>query len=320
MTQNRKVILVGTGFVGMSFAYALISHKCLDELVLVDVVREKTEGEALDLQHALPYTGNHINVHAGTYEDCKDASVIVITAGAAQKPGQTRLELTAVNTKIMKSICQQIKASGFDGIIIVASNPCDLMTYVAWKASGLPKERVFGSGTMLDTARLRYALGDFLQINSSNVHSYIMGEHGDSSFVPWTHCYIGSKSLLEELEEREIDMSVLLEIYENVRDAAYEIIEKKKATYYGIGMALCRLVQAVMNNENAIIPLSVYQDGCYGREGLYIGVPAVVNRSGIREVLVLHLNEVDQNKFNHSCDSLLKIIEEVVDPILKEEN
>jgi len=319
MPQSRKVVLVGTGFVGMSFAYALINNKGFDELVLVDVVRDKTEGEALDLQHALPYTGNHINVHAGTYEDCKDASVIVITAGAAQKPGQTRLELTAVNTRIMKSIGQQIKQSGFNGIIIVASNPCDLMTYVAWKATGLPKEQVFGSGTMLDTARLRYAIGDFLQINYSNVHSYIMGEHGDSSFVPWTHCYIGSKNLLEELEERNIPLEILLDIYESVRDAAYEIIEKKKATYYGIGMALCRLVIAVLNNENAIIPLSVYQDGSYGREGLYIGVPAVVNRKGIRETIVLHLNEVDQEKYNHSCDELLRIIKETVDPILNEE-
>lgn len=319
MSQSRKVVLVGTGFVGMSFAYALINNKGFDELVLVDVVKDKTEGEALDLQHALPYTGNHIKVHAGTYEDCKDASVIVITAGAAQKPGQTRLELTAVNTRIMKSIGQQIKQSGFNGIIIVASNPCDLMTYVAWKATGLPKEQVFGSGTMLDTARLRYAIGDFLQINYSNVHSYIMGEHGDSSFVPWTHCYIGSKNLLEELEERNIPLEILLDIYESVRDAAYEIIEKKKATYYGIGMSLCRLVIAVLNNENAIIPLSVYQDGSYGREGLYIGVPAVVNRKGIRETIVLHLNEVDQEKYNHSCDELLRIIKETVDPILNEE-
>ena len=319
MSQSRKVVLVGTGFVGMSFAYALINNKGFDELVLVDVVKDKTEGEALDLQHALPYTGNHIKVHAGTYEDCKDASVIVITAGAAQKPGQTRLELTAVNTRIMKSIGQQIKQSGFNGIIIVASNPCDLMTYVAWKATGLPKEQVFGSGTMLDTARLRYAIGDFLQINYSNVHSYIMGEHGDSSFVPWTHCYIGSKNLLEELEERNIPLEILLDIYESVRDAAYEIIEKKKATYYGIGMSLCRLVIAVLNNENAIIPLSVYQDGSYGREGLYIGVPAVVNRKGIRETIVLHLNDVDQEKYNHSCDELLRIIRETVDPILAEE-
>ena len=319
MSQSRKVVLVGTGFVGMSFAYALINNKGFDELVLVDVVKDKTEGEALDLQHALPYTGNHIKVHAGTYEDCKDASVIVITAGAAQKPGQTRLELTAVNTRIMKSIGQQIKQSGFNGIIIVASNPCDLMTYVAWKATGLPKEQVFGSGTMLDTARLRYAIGDFLQINYSNVHSYIMGEHGDSSFVPWTHCYIGSKNLLEELEERNIPLEILLDIYESVRDAAYEIIEKKKATYYGIGMSLCRLVIAVLNNENAIIPLSVYQDGSYGREGLYIGVPAVVNRKGIRETIVLHLNDVDQEKYNHSCDELLRIIKETVDPILAEE-
>ncbi|MCF0112013.1 MAG: L-lactate dehydrogenase [Erysipelotrichaceae bacterium] len=316
MSTDRKVVLVGTGFVGMSMAYTLIDHKGIDELVLIDVNMEKAEGEAMDLAHGLPYAGAKMNIHAGTYEDCSDAGVIVITAGAAQKPGQTRLELTAVNTKIMKGICEQIKASGFNGVIVVASNPVDIMTYVAQKVTGLPTGQVLGSGTMLDTARLRYAIGEVMQVNYANVHAYIMGEHGDSSFVPWTHAYIGAKSLLEELEKQQMDFRILLNIYEEVRDAAYKIIERKKATYYGIGMSLERLVTAILNNENTILPLSCYQNGEYGKSGLYIGVPAVVNRNGIREVITLHLNESDQKRFDSSCDNLSEIIEKTVNPLL----
>ncbi|MDO4702023.1 L-lactate dehydrogenase [Erysipelotrichaceae bacterium OH741_COT-311] len=314
---NRKVVLIGTGFVGMSMAYSLIAQKGIDELVLIDVVMEKAEGEAMDLSHAMPYASGKMYIHAGTYQDCSDANVIICTAGAAQRPGQTRLELTEINTKIMKSIGEQIKASGFNGVLVVASNPCDIMTYVAQVATGLPKHQVFGSGTMLDTARLRYMLGEYLQVNYSNIHAYIMGEHGDSSFVPWTHAYVGVKSLLEEIEERNIDFNGLLDIYQEVRDAAYHIIERKKATYYGIGMALVRLVTAILNNENTILPLSVYQEGQYGKHGIYIGVPAVVNRSGIREVIKLKLNDIEQEKFNHSVEELTKVIEEVVNPILK---
>lgn len=320
MKENRKVVLIGTGFVGMSMAYTLIDQKGIDELVLIDVNLDKAEGEAMDLSHGLPYANSKIYIHAGTYEDCSDANVIVCTAGAAQKPGQTRLELTGINTRIMKNIGEQIKASGFNGVLIVASNPCDIMTYVAQISTGLPKHKVFGSGTMLDTARLRYMIGEYLQINYSNVHAYIMGEHGDSSFVPWTHAYLGGKSLLEEIEERDIDFSSLLDIYQEVRDAAYQIIEKKKATYYGIGMSLARLVTAVLNNENTILPLSVYQNGEYGKKGIYIGVPSVVNREGIREIIKFHLNDLDQEKFNYSCDNLQSVIDEVVTPILTETN
>lgn len=316
--DNRKVVLVGTGFVGMSFAYSLLSQPGIDELVLVDVAKDKAEGEAMDLSHGLPYSQSKMKIYAGDYEDCKDASIVVITAGAAQKPGQTRLELTAINTKIMKSICEQIKASGFDGVIIVASNPVDLMTYVAQKVTGLPKERVIGSGTMLDTARLRYMVAKYLDVNPTNVHAYIMGEHGDSSFVPWIHAYVGCKSLLELLDEQGKDLSDLLQIYQDVRDAAYQIIEKKKATYYGIGLSLNRLVHAILHNENAVITVSGYQEGQYGQEGLYIGVPAIINRNGIREIVKLPLNEVDQGKFDTSCNNLKGIIEETIDSIINE--
>ncbi len=314
--DNRKVVLVGTGFVGMSFAYSLLSQPGIDELVLVDVAKEKAEGEAMDLSHGLPYAASKMKIYAGDYSDCTDASIIVITAGAAQKPGQTRLELTAINTKIMKSICEQIKASGFRGIMIIAIKPGDLMTYVAQKVTGFPHTRVIGSGTLLDTARLRYMVAKYLDVNSTNVHAYIMGEHGDSSFVPWMHAYIGCKSLLELLDEKGKDLSDLLQIYQDVRNAAYEIIEKKKATYYGIGLSLNRLVHAILNNENAIMTVSAYQNNEYGKQGLYIGVPSIVNRTGIREIVHLPLNEVDQAKFDASCDNLLAIIQDTIDPLL----
>ncbi|MDQ0360723.1 L-lactate dehydrogenase [Breznakia pachnodae] len=314
---NRKIVLVGTGFVGMSMAYSLLTQRGIDELVLVDVNKDKAEGEAMDLSHGLPYAANSkMVIKSGGYEECADASVIVITAGAAQKPGQTRLELTAINTQIMKGISEEIKKSGFNGVIVVASNPVDIMTYVVQKVTGLPTNQVFGSGTMLDTARLRYMIGKYLDVNPNNVHGYIMGEHGDSSFISWTNSYIGSKSLLELLDEQGKGLEDLLEIYNEVRDAAYEIIEKKHATYYGIGLSLNRLVAAILNNEDLILSVSAYQNGEYGQKGLYIGVPAIVSRDGIRDILKLPLNEVDQCKFDQSCENIEKIIKETVDPLL----
>ncbi|WP_295268177.1 L-lactate dehydrogenase [uncultured Catenibacterium sp.] len=314
---NRKVVLVGTGFVGMSMAYTLMNHKGIDELVLVDVNTEKAEGEAMDLVHGLPYASGKLKVYAGDYSDCADANVIVVTAGAAQKPGQTRLELVAINTKIMASVGKAIKESGFNGVIVVASNPCDIMTYVMQKATGLHPYQVLGSGTMLDTARLRYEIGNFFEVNPASVHGYIMGAHGDSSFVSWTNAYIGCKSLLEVVEERKVPFDQLQRIYEQVRDAAYEIINKKRATYYGIGMSLARLVDAILNNENTVLPLSCYLEGQYGHEGLYIGVPAIINRAGIREILTLPLTESDQEKFDRSCSTLQEIIDTTVTPILE---
>ena len=316
MSEKRKIVLVGTGFVGMSMAYSFLSTGGIDELVLLDVAKEKAVGEAMDLQHGLPYARGKMEIYAGDYADCRDASIVVITAGAAQKPEETRLDLTAKNAKIMKSVVESIMASGFDGILIIASNPVDGMTYLAQKVSGLPKERVIGSGTILDTARLRYMMSEYLDVSSSNMHAYIMGEHGDSSFVPWTHAYVGSKSLLELLDEKGKPLSDLHDIYTNVQQAAYEIINRKKATFYGIGLSLNRLVHAVLDDENAILTVSAYQEGEYQQKGLYIGVPAVVNREGIREVIHLKLNEVDQAKFDSSCWTLKEINRDIIDPLL----
>ena len=316
MSEKRKIVLVGTGFVGMSMAYSFLSTGGIDELVLLDVAKEKAVGEAMDLQHGLPYARGKMEIYAGDYADCRDASIVVITAGAAQKPEETRLDLTAKNAKIMKSVVESIMASGFDGILIIASNPVDGMTYLAQKVSGLPKERVIGSGTILDTARLRYMMSEYLDVSSSNMHASMLGVHGDSSFVPWTHAYVGSKSLLELLDEKGKPLSDLHDIYTNVQQAAYEIINRKKATFYGIGLSLNRLVHAVLDDENAILTVSAYQEGEYQQKGLYIGVPAVVNREGIREVIRLKLNEVDQAKFDSSCRTLKEINRDIIDPLL----
>ncbi len=287
-------------------------------MVLIDVVKEKAEGEAMDLSHGMPFAPSKMDIKAGDYSDCKDANIVVITAGLNQKPGQTRLELAKANAKIMKDITRQVVDNGFKGIFVVASNPVDLMTYVVYKTSGFPKERVIGSGTVLDTARLRFLIGEYLKIASKNVHAYIIGEHGDSSFVPWGHCYVGCKKLLDVMKENGKDIKDLDKIYNNVQQAAYEIINKKKATYYGIGISLTRLVKAILDDENAIMPVSTYQDGEYGQKGLFIGVPAIINRKGIKEIVKLELEPKDQEKFDYSSKIITKTLLEEINPILEE--
>ena len=315
--KKGKVVLVGTGFVGMSMAYAMLNRGGVHELILIDIDKEKTIGEEMDLSHGLPFAPQKMVIKAGDYEDCKDAQVVVITAGIAQKPGQTRLELVETNTKIMKQITENIMASGFNGVIVVASNPVDLMTYVVAKVSGLPKNQVSGSGTVLDTARLRYLMADYLKLSSKNIHAYIMGEHGDSSFMPWDHAYLGCKKIKDVMKDNNHPMEDLKKIHQGVINAAYEIIEKKKATYYGIGVALSRIVKAVLENENAILTVSTYlKDGDYGQDDIYIGVPAVINSKGVRELLYLELNEEEQAKLDESCRIIKKMREDSIDKLI----
>lgn len=317
--KKGKVVLVGTGFVGMSMAYSMLNRGGVNELVLIDIDKDKTIGEEMDLSHGLPFAPQKMVIKAADYDECKDAQVVVITAGIAQKPGQTRLELAETNTKIMKSITKSIMASGFNGIIIVASNPVDLMTYVVSKVSGLPKNQVFGSGTVLDTARLRYLMSDYLKVSSKNIHAYIMGEHGDSSFVPWEHAYVGCKKIKDVMKDNNHPMEDLEKIHKDVINAAYEIINKKKATYYGIGMSLNRLVKAVLDNENSILTVSTYlKDGQYGQDDIYIGVPAVINSNGIRELVDLELNEEEQAKLDNSCKIIKEMRENSIDKIINE--
>ena len=316
--KKGKVVLVGTGFVGMSMAYAMLNRGGVHELILIDIDKEKTIGEEMDLSHGLPFAPQKMVIKAGGYEDCKDAQVVVITAGIAQKPGQTRLELAETNTKIMKQITENIMESVFNGVIVVASNPVDLMTYVVAKVSGLPKNQVFGSGTVLDTARLRYLMADYLKLSSKNIHAYIMGEHGDSSFVPWDHAYLGCKKIKDVMRDNNHPMEDLKKIHQGVINAAYEIIDKKKATYYGIGVALSRIVKAVLENENAILTVSTYlKDGDYGQDDIYIGVPAVINSKGVRELLYLELNEEEQAKLDESCRIIKEMRKESIDGLIR---
>ena len=317
MNTKRKVVLVGAGFVGMSMAYSLLNQGGVEELVLIDVNKDKTIGEEMDLSDGLPYAPHKMKIKAGDYDECADANIVVITAGLAQKPGQSRLELAVANAKIMKEITQNVMNNGFKGIFIVASNPVDLMTYVVAEVSGMPKSKVIGSGTVLDTARLRYLIAEYLGVSSKNVHAYILGEHGDSSLVPWEHCYVGCKKMIDIMKDNNHPMEDLEKIHDGVWQAAYKIIEKKKATYYGIGMALNRLIHAVLNDENAILTVSTYQNNEYGQEGMYIGVPAIINKNGVKEILQLKLNEEDQAKFNHSCEIMKENIEKEIKPIIK---
>lgn len=318
--EKGKVVLVGTGFVGMSMAYAMLNRGGVNELVLIDIDKDKTIGEEMDLSHGLPFAPQKMIIKAGDYDECKDAEVVVITAGIAQKPGQTRLELAETNTKIMKSITKSIMASGFNGIIVVASNPVDLMTYVVSKVSGLPKNQVFGSGTVLDTARLRYVTADYLDISSKNIHAYVMGEHGDSSFVPWKHAYVGCKKIEDIMKDRNLPVEKLEDLHKAVVDAAYEIIEKKKATYYGIGVALARIVKAIIENENSILTVSTYlKNGEYGQDDVYIGVPAIINNNGVRELLKLDLNSEEQAKLDNSCKILKELRANGIEDIIEAE-
>ncbi|WP_144554927.1 L-lactate dehydrogenase [Bacillus sp. X1(2014)] len=312
--RNKKVnrvVLVGTGAVGCSYAYSMINQGVAEELVLIDVNEAKSEGEAMDLNHGIPFAPSPINVWSGSYQDCAQADLVVITAGLAQKPGETRLELVEKNTKIFKQIVKNIMASGFDGIFLVATNPVDILTYVTWKESWLPKERVIGSGTVLDSARLRFALGQHFNMDTRNVHAYIIGEHGDTELPVWSRAAVGVERL-EELPAEKLNKESLEEIFVNVRDAAYHIIERKGATYYGIGMSLVRITKAILNNENCILTVSTYLDGQYGQKDVFIGVPAVINRGGIREVLEIDLNEKEKEQFSHSVNVLKETMKPVI--------
>lgn len=311
--DKSKVVIVGTGFVGMSYAYALVNQGAVEELVLVDINHKKAEGEAMDLNHGLAFAPRKMNIRAGDYSECKDAGLVVITAGVNQKEGETRIHLLTRNAGIVKSVVQNIMASGFDGIILVASNPVDILAYVAWKESGLDKSRVIGSGTSLDTARLRYEISRYVQIDPRNVHAYILGEHGDSEFVLWSNANIAAKPIMDVIDTMdEIEFSDLDQIYQNVRDAAYEIISRKGATYYGIGMALVRITVAIFNNENRIMPISVLNDSVYECESdVYIGLPAVLNRQGVHHIVKFTLSDGEKKKLKISADILRKNLSDI---------
>ncbi|OQX93199.1 MAG: L-lactate dehydrogenase [Tenericutes bacterium 4572_104] len=311
--QSSKVVIIGTGLVGMSYAYSLVNQGVVEELVLIDINKNKAVGESMDLNHGLAFSPRKMKIYAGEYSDCKDANLVVITAGVNQKEGESRLHLLNRNAKIMKSVVKEVMKSGFDGIFLVATNPVDILAYVVWKESKLPSSRVIGSGTSLDTARLRYEISSLINISVRNVHAYILGEHGDSEFVCWSNTFIGAKPILDVIEDMdEIEFEDMDRIYNNVKNAAYEIIERKGATYYAIGIALVRITQAILNNENRILPISVLNDGVYAVEkDVYIGLPAVLNKDGVHHVVKLKLNQEELEKLNNSANILRKHLDDM---------
>lgn len=311
MNDSKKVAIVGVGMVGMSFAYSMLNQDICDELCLIDINKERARGEAADLSHGLPFAPSSMKIFAGEYEDCADMDLVVICAGAPQLEGETRRDLLQKNYKVFKTIVKPVVESGFKGVFLVASNPVDVMTKVVLDLSGFPPEKVLGTGTTLDTARLRYMMSDYFKLNPRNVHAYVIGEHGDSEFVAWSNAQISVLPVSQLENYNENMMSVLMKIAVSVRDSAYEIIKAKKATYYGIGMVLSRLTRAILNDENSVFTVSAYLNGQYDEKNIYIGVPAVINRNGVREILELSLNSEEKRKFKHSSDILKEMLDEI---------
>lgn len=312
-TDNRKIALIGTGMVGMSYAYAMLNQNVCDELVLIDVNKERAIGEAMDLNHGLAFSGSNMKIYAGEYSNCTDADIVVICAGVAQKPGESRLNLLKRNTQVFRSIIEPVTASGFNGIFLVATNPVDIMTRITYALSGFNPRRVLGTGTALDTARLRYLLGDYIKVDPRNIHAYVMGEHGDTEFVPWSQAMVATKSILELCEESDGSLRIeeLENISEEVRTAAYKIIEAKNATYYGIGMALTRITKAILGNEHSVLTVSALLRGEYGQSEIFTGVPCIINQNGIQRILPLTLTDSEKEKLNQSCQILKRSYDEL---------
>ena len=298
--MKQKVVIIGCGNVGMSLAYALLNQKtAVNELVLIDLDLERIEGEVMDLNHCLSFAPSKIDIKVGKYSDCSDAKIVCIAAGANQNKGETRMDLINKNSKIFENIIGNVMASGFNGIFLVATNPLDVMTYLTWKYSNLPARKIIGSGTSLDTSRLRYLLSEKIGVNPKNVHAYVIGEHGDSEFVPWSNVNIGLQNVKDYIQEEDMN-----KLEDEVKNAAYEIINKKGATYYGIGMCLVRIINAILGNENTIITVSTYDDN----NDVFIGMPAIINNDGVKKKIYVELNDKETEKLQKSIDIIKSAI------------
>ena len=309
--DNKKVVIIGVGMVGMSYAYALLNQNICDELVLVDINKERAKGEAMDLSHGLPFAPSSMKIKSGEYSDCADADLVVICAGAPQENGETRRDLLMKNYKVFKSIVEPVVKSGFNGVFLVASNPVDIMTQVVYTLSGFPANRVLGSGTTLDSARLRHMMSDYFKVNPRNVHAYVIGEHGDSEFVPWSNASI-SVNPLSDLENRYPHlMEDMHNIAVDVRESAYEIIKAKRATYYGIGMAAARIAEAIVRDSHTVMPVSVSLNGEYGLSGLCLSIPAIVGKGGAEQILEISFSDEEMEKLAKSANELKSVLENV---------
>ena len=301
--MNNKVVIIGCGNVGMSYIYAMLNQRTyVNEIVLIDLNKERIIGEVMDLNHCLAFAPSKINIKVGDYSDCKDAKIVCIAAGANQNPGETRMDLISKNSVIFKSIVENVMKYNFNGIFLVATNPLDVMTYLTYKYSKLKPNQVIGSGTSLDTSRLRYLISDKLKISPKNVHAYVIGEHGDSEFVPWSNANIGLQNIKDYL-----NLEQMKEIDTEVKNAAYKIIEKKGATYYGIGMCLVRITNAILGDENAILTVSNYDK----ENDIYIGLPAIINKNGVKNKINIELNNEETNKLQNSINIIKDAINKI---------
>ena len=308
--NERKAAIIGCGFVGASIAFRFLQQGLFSRLVLLDANRAKAEGEAMDLSDGLPY-GAAMEISAGTYDDIADCGLVVVTAGVNQKPGETRLELIGRNAVILKSIIGEITARDFQGILLIVSNPVDVLTHVAWKLSGYPKERVIGSGTVLDTARLKQLLGEGMGVDSRNVHAFIVGEHGDSELAVWSGANVSGLDLDDfcRLRGKELHQPARERIYREIRDSANEIIKRKGATYYGIAMAVGRIAACIVRDEHAVLPISVALEGEYGLEGVTMSVPSIVGKNGLEKILEIPLGKEEREALSRSAGQLREAVD-----------
>ena len=311
--NSRKVAVIGCGFVGSSSAFALMQSGLFSEMVLIVADTKRAEGEAMDISHGISFA-RPMQIYAGNYDDITDAAIIVITAGANQKPDETRLDLIKKNAAIMKSIVGEIKKRDFGGILLIVSNPVDILTLIALKESGYPSNRVIGSGTVLDTGRFKYLLGEHLDVDSRSVHAFIIGEHGDSELDAWSNARIGCLKVNDfcELRGHFNHEQSMKKIFEDVRNSAYEIIERKHATYYGIAMAVKRICEAIVRNEKSILPVSSLMTGEYGLNDVVLSIPAVVGETGVQKVIPIELNDEELTKLKDSANILKDIAKDYI--------
>ncbi|MBD7916606.1 L-lactate dehydrogenase [Clostridium sp. Sa3CUN1] len=314
-SKRRKVAIVGTGLVGSSTAFSLITQGVCDEVLLIDINKEKALGEVMDLNHCIEYLNRNTKIKVGSYEECGDVDIVVITAGAPPKPGQTRLDTLDLSAKIAESIVTPIMQSGFKGHFIIVSNPVDIIAYHVYKLSGLPKSNVIGSGTSVDSARLKNFIGDIFNVDPRSVQAYSMGEHGDSQMVPWSHVYIGGKpfnKVVEDNKDRygEVDLDKL--VLDTAR-AGWEVYNRKGTTYYAIASATVGIIKAIINDENKIIPVSTLLEGEYGEYDVFSGVPVVLNGEGVKEVVEINMTDDELIKFKESN----KLIREYINKLKK---
>lgn len=308
----RKAVMIGCGFVGSASVFSLMQSGLFSEIVLIDADKAKAEGEAMDISHGIPLA-KHMKIYAGDYDDVADAAIIIITAGANQKPNETRLDLVHKNVAIFKSILSEIRKSDFQGILLVVANPVDILTYVAQKLSGLPEGHVIGSGTVLDTARLKYEIGEHLEVDSRSVHAFIIGEHGDSEIAAWSSANVSGIPLNDFCEMRghyQHDKSTK-EIAERVKNSAYEIISRKNATYYGVAMAVRRICEVIIRDEKSILPVSVMMHGEYGIENVVLSMPAIVGKNGVETKVPISLSGEEEKKLMESGKILKELLDEI---------